>query len=62
MAKLKVDGKETVQFTDEERRFRSGWIGLQVWGKATEVSFRQIQVRRLSVPASSHDTAESRKD
>jgi hypothetical protein len=54
---VKVNGKTTVDYPDEERRFASGHIALQQLTPATVVEFRKIEIKELPAAAPSGPTA-----
>ena len=44
---LKVNGKATADYTDEQRQFTSGHIALQQWLPQTVAEFRKIEIKEL---------------
>ncbi|MBX9622487.1 MAG: DUF1080 domain-containing protein, partial [Gemmataceae bacterium] len=48
---VRVDGKETAQYTDVRRRFRRGHVALQMHDPQTEVRFRKVEAKRLGPKA-----------
>jgi hypothetical protein len=44
---IKVNGKTTVDFVDQNHRYRRGHLALQAWALNTVVYFRKIEVKEL---------------
>jgi hypothetical protein len=45
---IKVNGQTTSDYTDEQRRYKKGYIVLQQHGGQTVVEFRKIEIKDLS--------------
>jgi tRNA A-37 threonylcarbamoyl transferase component Bud32 len=53
---IKVNGKQTVDFTDRDRTYHRGHLALQVLEQSTVVEFRRIEIKELP-PADSKPAA-----